>query len=143
VVAFVRNVVVLCLSAEVPGLSQPCFAEEVERAVNGRESKVRVFASQLVVHFFSCDVLLLEKCIEDQFTLACEFQLVPPEVLLQDSHFFGMFGHCDSIEPSRLGIKDEIEQPVKGVDVTMIWSPLTAAFPAVYSAACTSMMRRS
>jgi hypothetical protein len=27
--------------------------------------------------------------------LACEFQLVPPEVLLQDSHFFGMFGHFD------------------------------------------------
>ena len=90
-VAFMRNVVVLGLSAEVPGLGQAGFTEEVERAVNCRESQVRIFASQLVVHFFSRDVLLLEKCIEDQFTLACEFQLVFPEVLLQDPHFFDMF----------------------------------------------------
>jgi len=91
VVAFVRDVVVLRLSAEVPGLSQTRFAEEVQRAVNGRQSQVWIFASQLVVHRFSRDVLLLEKCVEDQFTLACELQLVLPEVLLQDPHFLGMF----------------------------------------------------
>jgi hypothetical protein len=103
VVAFVRDVVVLRLSAEVPGLSQTRFAEEVQRAVNGRQSQVRIFASQLVVHCFSRDVLLLEKCVEDQFTLACELQLMFPEVLLQDSHFFGMFGHCDQTEPFQVG----------------------------------------
>jgi hypothetical protein len=58
-------------------------------------------------------VLLLEKCIEDQFTLACKLQLVLPEVLLQDTHFFDMFGHGDETNPPRAGIKDEIKRRVK------------------------------
>ena len=41
-VAFVRDVVVLRLSAEVAGLSQTGFAEEVQRAVNGCQAQVRI-----------------------------------------------------------------------------------------------------
>lgn len=63
--ALMRHIIVLGLSTEVPGLCQTRFAEEVERAVNGRESQVRVFARQLMVHLFSRDVFLLQKGIED------------------------------------------------------------------------------
>jgi len=115
-VAFVRDIVVLGLSAEVPSLCETGFAKKVERAVNGRQPQVRIFTSQLMVHLFRCDVFLLEKGVEDQFTLACKLQLVLPEVLLQDAHFFGMFGHRDQTEPCNSGIKDEIEQLVKSVD---------------------------
>lgn len=91
VVAFVRDVVVLGLSAEVPGLGQTGFAEEVQRAVNGGQSQVRILSRELMIHRFSRDMLLLEKSIENQFTLPSKFKLMFPEMLLQDSHFFGMF----------------------------------------------------
>jgi len=113
VVAFVGDVVVLRLSPEVAGLSQTGFAEEVQRAVNGCQAQVRILAGQLVVHLFGCYMLLLEECVEDQFTLAREFQLVFPEVLLQNTHFFDMFGHGDETNPPRAGIKDEIKRRVK------------------------------
>lgn len=111
--AFVRDVVVLRLSPEVAGLSQTGFAEEVQRTVNGCQAQVRILAGQLVVHLFGCNVLLLEKCIEDQFTLACKLQLVLPEVLLQSSHFFDMFRHGDETNPPGAGIKDEMKRLVK------------------------------
>ena len=57
--ALMRHIVVLGLSTEVPGLGQTRFAEEIERAVNSRKAQVRIFARQLVVHFFSRDVFLL------------------------------------------------------------------------------------
>lgn len=113
--ALMRHIIVLGLSTEVSGLCQTRFAEEVERAVNGRESQVRIFARQLMVHLFSRDVFLLQEGIEDQFTLPCKFELVLPKMLLQDTHFFGMFRHHDEIKPPRSGIKDETEQPVKSV----------------------------
>jgi hypothetical protein len=103
------------LGPEVASLSQTGFAEEVQRAVNGCQAKMRILASQLVVHLFGCNMLLLEECVEDQFTLAREFQLVLPEVLLQDTHFFDMFGHGDETVPPGAGIKDEIKQRVKSV----------------------------
>ena len=89
--ALMRYIVVLGLSPEVPGLGQTRFAEEVERAVNGREPQVRIFARQLMIHLFSRDVFLLQKGIEDQFTLPRKFKLVPPKMLLQDPHFLSMF----------------------------------------------------
>ena len=64
-VALMRHIVVLGLSTEVSGLGQTRFAEEIERAVNGRESQMRIFACQLVVHLFSRNVFLLQKRIED------------------------------------------------------------------------------
>lgn len=118
--ALMRHIVVLGLSTEVPGLGQTRFAEEVERAVNGREPQVWIFARQLVVHLFSGDVFLLQEGIENQFTLPRKFELVFPKMLLQDPHFFGMFRHHDETEPPRSGIKDETEQPVKSVRITPI-----------------------
>jgi hypothetical protein len=53
-----------------------------------------------------------------------------------------MFGHYDETEPFRSGIKDEIKQPVKGVDITIIGSPLTVAFLAGYSEAIVDRARR-
>jgi hypothetical protein len=67
----------------------------------------------LVVHLFGCNMLLLEECVEDQLTLACKLQLVLSEVLLQDAHFFDVFGHGDEINPPGAGIKDEMKLPVK------------------------------
>lgn len=93
--ALVRDVVVLGLGTEVPGLGQTGLTKKIERTIDSSEPQMRIFTSQLVVHLFSCDVFLLEKGVEDQFPLASELQLVLPEMFLQDSHFFGMFRHRD------------------------------------------------
>ena len=118
--ALMRHIVVLGLSTEVPGLGQTRFAEEIERAVNGREAQVRIFARQLMVHRLGCDVFLLQKGIEDQFTLPRKFELVLSKMLLQDPHFFDMFRYHDQIEPPGWGIKDETERPVKSVSIEWI-----------------------
>ena len=90
---FMGHIVVLGLRSKMPGLSQTCFAKQVEGPVNGCEPEMRVFAGQLVVHLFSCDVLLFQKGIEDQLTLACKLELVFPKMLFQHAHFPSMFGH--------------------------------------------------
>jgi hypothetical protein len=94
VVTFVGDVVVLGLGAEVPGLGQAGFAKEIERPINCRQSQMRIFSRQLMIHLLRRDVLLLEKRIEDQFALAGELQLMLPEVLFQHLHLFRMSGHC-------------------------------------------------
>ena len=68
--ALVGDVVVLRLSAEMPSLGNPGFAEQVQRAVDGSQSQVRVFFCELVIHCLRRDVLLPEKCSQDQFALA-------------------------------------------------------------------------
>ena len=115
-----RHIVELGLRTEVPGLGQASVAEEIECTVDGREAQVRIFARQLMVHRFGRDVFLLQKGIEDQFTLPRKFELVLPKMLLQDLHFFDMFRHHDQTEPPRRRIKDETEQPVKSVFVGWI-----------------------
>lgn len=97
--ALMRHIVILGLRTEVPGLGQTRVAEEIERAVNGREAQVRIFARQLVVHRFSRDMFLLQKGIEDQFTLSRKFELMLSKMLFQDPHFFDMFRHHDQSEP--------------------------------------------
>lgn len=118
--ALMRHIVVLGLRTEVPGLGQTGVAEEIECAVDGREAQVRIFARQLMVHRFGCDVFLFQKGFEDQFTLPRKFELVLPKMFLQDPHFFDMFRHHDQTEPPRRRIKDETEQPVKSVFVEWI-----------------------
>lgn len=113
-VALMGHIVILGLGAEVPGLGQAGFTKKIQRTVDGREAQMRIFARQLVIHFFGGDVLLIEKGVEDQLTLPSEFQLVLPEVFLQNPHFFGVFRHGDEIQPPRSGIKDEMRLPVKG-----------------------------
>ena len=76
VVAFVRNVVVLRLRAEVPGLCEAGIAEQIERPVDCRESKMRIGLSQLVIHGLCGNVLLPEKGAQNHFTLAGELELM-------------------------------------------------------------------
>lgn len=73
VMALMGHVVILGLCSKVPRLSQSRFAEQVEGSVNGRESKMGIFACQLVVHFLSRDVFLFQKGVEDQLPLARKF----------------------------------------------------------------------
>lgn len=93
VMSLMGYVVILGLGSKMPRLCQSRFTEQVQGPINGRESKVGIFACQLMIHFLGRDVFLLQKGIEDQLTLARKFELVPPEMLFQNSHFFGMFGH--------------------------------------------------
>ena len=76
-----------------------------------------IFACQLMVHFLSRDVFLLQKCIENQLALARKFELVVLKMLFQNSHFLGMFGHRGrSLLPWK-GIKDEMKQWVKSISL--------------------------
>jgi hypothetical protein len=88
VVAFVRDVVVLCLRTEMPGLGESRVAKEVERPIDGGQSQVGVGLGELVIHSFGGDVFLSEECREDEFTLTGEFQLVLSQMLLEHIHFF-------------------------------------------------------
>src|SRR4029077_11862420 len=68
-VTLVRDIVVLRLRAEVPGLCETGVAEQIQRPVDGRQSKMRVGLCQLVIHRFRSNVLLPEKGVQNQFTL--------------------------------------------------------------------------
>lgn len=116
-VALMGHIVVLGLGTKMSGLGEAGFAEQIERPVDSGEAKMRIFARQLMIHFFSGDVLLFEKGVEDQLTLPSKFQLMLPEMFLQNSHFFGVFRHGDQTLPPRSGIKDEIGLPVKSVRI--------------------------
>ena len=103
VVTFMGDIVVLGLGAEVPGLCQAGFAEEIERTVNRRQSQMGIFSRKLVVHRFRRDVFLLKKGIENQFTLAGELQLMLPEMLFQHPDLLQMLGHSAGHTSSRGG----------------------------------------
>jgi hypothetical protein len=90
VVALVRDVVILRLRAEVPGLCEAGIAEQIERPVDCRESKMRIGLSQLVIHGFRGNVLLPEEGAQNQFTLAGELKLMLAQVVLQSLHFLYM-----------------------------------------------------
>ena len=112
VVALVRDVVVLRLRAEVPGLCEAGIAEQIERAVDGRESEMRIGLRQLVIHGLCGDVFLPEEGVQNQFTLAGEFELMLAQVLHQCLHFLDVL-LCHTGPPMGL-IKDETAQLVKG-----------------------------
>ena len=90
VVALVRDVVVFRLRAEMPGLSEAGIAEQIEGPVDGRKSKMRIGLRQLVIHGFRGNVLLPEECVQNQFTLAGELELMLAQVLLQGLHLLHM-----------------------------------------------------
>lgn len=90
VVALVRDIVVLGLGPEVPGLCEAGIAEQIERPVDGRESKVRIGLSQLMIHSLRGNMLLLEEGAQNQFTLTGDLELMFAQVLLQNLHFFYM-----------------------------------------------------
>lgn len=113
VVALVRHIVVFCLRAEVPGLSETCVAEQIERSVDGREPQVRIGFGQLVIHRLRGNVFLPEKGAQNQFTLPCELELMLAQVLLEGLHFLYM-GICQDGPPMGL-IKDETYPTGQGV----------------------------
>ncbi len=76
VVALMRDVIVLGLRAEVPGLGESRIAKQIQCPVNGGQSEMWIGFSQLVIHSFGGDMFLPEKRREDEFTLAGELQLV-------------------------------------------------------------------
>ena len=91
VMALMRDIVVLGLSAEVPGLGQSGFTEQIERAVDCGQSEMRIFLGELVVHFFSGDMFLPEEGVEDELTLTSKLELVLPEMLFERLHLLHMF----------------------------------------------------
>jgi hypothetical protein len=93
VVAFVGDVVVLRLSAEVSRLRQAGFAKEIECPVDRRQPQVRILFRQLVIHRFRGDMFLFEKGIKNQLPLPGVFQLMFPEMLFQNRDFFLMLRH--------------------------------------------------
>lgn len=88
VVALVRDVVVLGLRTEVPGLGESRVAKKVQRPINGGQSQVGVGPGELVVHGFGGNMFLSEECREDEFALTGELQLVLSQMLLERFHFF-------------------------------------------------------
>ena len=90
VVALVRDVVVLRLRAEMPGLCEAGIAEQIECPVDGREPQMWVGLRQLVIHGFRCNMFLPEKSAQNQFTLAGELELMFAQVFLQGLHFLHM-----------------------------------------------------
>jgi len=112
VVALVRDVVILRLRAEVPGLCEAGVTEQIECPVDGREPKVRIGLSQLVIHGFRGNMFLPEEGVQNQFTLASEFELMLAQMLPQSLHFLHMC-ICQDGPPIAL-IKDETAQLVKG-----------------------------
>ena len=90
VMALVRHVVVLRLRAEMPSLCEAGIAEQIECSVDGREPQMRIGFRQLVIHGLRGNVLLPEERVQNQFTLACELELMLAQVLLQGPHFLHM-----------------------------------------------------
>ncbi len=114
VVALVGNIVILGLGAEVAGLCEAGIAEQIERSINCRESKMRIGLRQLVIHGLRSNVLLPEEGTQNQFTLSGELELMLAQMLPQGLHFFYMLIRHNHVSERGL-IKDETATPVKGV----------------------------
>ena len=93
VMALMRDIVVLRLGAEVAGLGDARFAEEIQRAVNSGESEVRIFLRQLMIHRLGRDVFLSQERRQDQFALTSQLQLMLGQVLAKHVHFFEGLAH--------------------------------------------------
>ena len=93
VMPFVGDVVVLRLGTEVSGLSNAGFAKQVQRAVDGGETKMGIFLRELMVQGFGGAVFLSQKRCQDQLALASQLQLMLGQVLAKHVHFFEGFAH--------------------------------------------------
>lgn len=93
VMALMRDIVVLRLGAEVAGLGDACFAEEIQRAVNRGESEVGIFLRQLMIHRLGRDVFLSQERRQDEFALTSQLQLMLGQVLAKHVHFFESLAH--------------------------------------------------
>jgi hypothetical protein len=105
VVTFVRDIVVLRLRTEVPGLCEAGIAEQIERSVDRRESEMRIGLCQLVIHGFRGNVFLPEEGVQNQLTLTGKLELMLAQVFDQGLHFLDVLV-CHAEPPMHL-IKDE------------------------------------
>jgi hypothetical protein len=81
-VALVRDIVVFRLRTEVPGLCETGIAEQIQRPIDGRESKMGVGLRQLVIHGLRGNMLLPEEGVQNQFTLSGELEVIFAQMLL-------------------------------------------------------------
>ena len=93
VMAFVRDIVVLRLRAEMAGLRQPGFAKQIQRPVDGGQPDVGIFLGEEAVHLLGRDVLHSEKDVEDLLALPGELELMFRQVVFEDPDFFRVFAH--------------------------------------------------
>ena len=91
VMAFVDDVVVVCLSAEVPLLRNAGITEQVERPVKGGQSDVRFVAAQCAIQLFRRHVLFFKKRIQDDLALFCHLEAMLGQVVPQTRPFLRMF----------------------------------------------------
>jgi len=89
--AFVGDVVVVRLRAEVTLLRNAGITEQVERPVQGGQADVRFVAAQCAVQRFRRHVLFLKKRIQDDFALFCHLEAMLGQVVLQARPFLRMF----------------------------------------------------
>jgi len=82
VMPLMRDVIVLGLRSEVPGLGESGVAKKIQRPVNGGQSEMRISFGELMIHGFRGDVFLPEKRCEDEFALAGELQLMLSQMFL-------------------------------------------------------------
>ncbi len=92
-VAFVGNVIVLRLGTEVSSLGNSRLAKQVQRAIDGGESKMGIFLRELMVHGFSRHVFLSQERRQDQFALARQLQLMLGQMLAKHIHLFKSLAH--------------------------------------------------
>ncbi len=93
VMAFMGDVVVLRLGAEVASLGDSSFAKEVQRAIDRRETQMGILLGELMIHRLGRHVLLPKERRENQLPLAGQFQLMLGQVLAKHVHFFEVFAH--------------------------------------------------
>lgn len=93
VMALVRHVIILGLSAEVSRLREAGFAEQVQRSIDGRQPNMRIFFGEKTIQLFRGDVLHFEKRIEYMLALARELELVFRQVFFENADLFMIFGH--------------------------------------------------
>ena len=89
--AFVNDVVVVRLRAEVPLLRNAGITEQVERPVKGGQADVRFVAAKCAVQFLRRHVLFLKKRIQDDLALLRHLQAMLGQVVLQARPFLRMF----------------------------------------------------
>jgi len=89
--AFVDDVVVVRLSAEMPLLSNAGITEQVERPVKGGQSDVRFVAAQCAVQLFRRHVLFLKKRIQNDLALFCHLEAMLGQVVPEARPFLRMF----------------------------------------------------
>lgn len=114
VMPFMRDIIVLSLRAKMPGLRDAGVAKQVQRPINRGQPQMRIRLGKLMVHGFSGNVFLPQKCRQDELTLAGKFQLMLTQMLLQQGHLFCEFAGRHVSVSHCWPLKTETSGAVKG-----------------------------